>query len=214
MNRVCINDCMAGHRPECEETETHRSCLPREATRGLLCEKCFDSLREALLDAPDIIFHLRNIFGSLSSPSNDGSQKVRREPPAPINLSAFELSESIFELIVGSKIRIQDRPTKVSAKVALAADEKLTMFEIFVNQTDVKQIMPLVKMVKAAKRIFPTEEKEQMTAMPCPECDLRTIYSPPKNFGDSMRVSCSSCGFEVPPDKIAFYAHLAEKEKR
>lgn len=214
VNRVCINECMKGHRAECEETETHKSCQPAEATRGLLCEKCFESLQSALTDAPEIVHHLRNIFGILSSRAKDGSKRTRREPPAPINLSAFELSENIFETIVGIKIKSKDSASHVVSELSKSVDEKLQSFESFVNDAEVKHVLPVIKIVRAAKKLFPMSEVEQKTAMPCPECDLLTIYTPPQSFGDTMKVSCQSCGFEVPPDKIAFYAHLAEKGKK
>lgn len=214
MNRVCINKCMRGHKPDCAETETHRSCNPVEATRGLLCERCFEQLRNALNDAPAVILHLRSIYGSLSAPSSDGSQKTRREPPVPINLSAFEMSEKVYELIVGERIRLQDSPARIVSKMSQVIDTILQTFDDFVNRNSVEHVFGIVRIVRAAKSLFPIEEKIQKTAMPCPECDLRTIYTPPQAFGDSMRVSCEACGFEVPPDKIAFYAHLAEKENR
>lgn len=212
--RNCINECKAGHKPDCNETETHRACQLAEATRGMVCEKCYTQLRDALMDSPDQIFYLRSIYGILRSHSTDGSQKIKKEPPAPFNLSAYELSEDIYKVIVGRPILVHLTPTAVAAQVHNAVDRMLSVYDTVTNQAEVKELSKLIKLIRTARKIYPTEDPIRTTAMPCPECDLKTIYTPPQHLGDVIRVSCTACGFEVPPDKVAFYAHLAEKNRR
>lgn len=212
--RNCINECKSGHLPDCQETETHRACAYAQATNGLLCERCYSQLRDALMESPDQVFYLRSLFGILRSRSADGSQKIKKEPPAPLNLSAYELSEDIFKLIVGYPVPVAMTASATAAKVHENVDRLLTNFHVITNRQDVKLLSKLIKLIRTAKKIYPTEDPIRTTAMPCPQCDLKTIYTPPQHLGDVIRVSCTACGFEVPPDKVAFYAHLAEKGKK
>jgi len=209
--RVCINDCKIGHKPDCETTENHKSCQEVEATRGLVCEKCYNELRDALIQSSDLVYHLRSIYGILRSRSTDGSQKVKKEPPAPFNLSAYELSEDIYKTVTGRTILVNATPAGIAAQVGQESDRLLSIYDTVVNRADVKELSKLIKLIKTGRKIYPLEEEIRVTAMPCPECDLKTIYTPPQHLGDIIKVSCVACGFEVPPDKIAFYAHLAEK---
>lgn len=73
--------------------------------------------------------------------------------------------------------------------------------------------MPLVKLTRLALYRYPMEERARPTLLPCPECDQRTIYQPPAEFGDSLEVKCQNCGFTIPPEKMEFYANLAERER-
>jgi len=208
--RTCINECKTGHAVECEETETHKACLPREATHGYLCDTCYVRLRQALQDTTGVIFHLRSVYGVLGSRTSDGSQRVKREPPAPLNLTAYELSEQIYLVLVGQRIPLAARPTTVGAAVNKITDEHLSVYDVTVNSISVVRLFELVKLVNQALKMFPMSEPVRVTAMPCPECDRRTVYTPPQEFGAEMVVSCSVCGFVVPPDKVAFYAYMAE----
>lgn len=201
--RPCINECKINSKSEIPEY--------REATRGLVCENCYSELRDSLLLAAEIVFHLRSIYGALSGHSSDGSQKIKREPPAPLNLSAFELSENIYRTLVGNKIPISATPASTGAAVSEKTNELLSVYDVVTNQDSVKELSKVIKMVKTARLIYPMHEEIRKTAMPCPECNLLTVYTPPQHLGDVLKVSCEACGFEVPPDKIAFYAHLAEK---
>lgn len=201
--RPCINECKINPKSEIPEY--------REATRGLLCETCYSELRDALSLAPEIVYHLRSIYGALSGHSTDGSQKVKREPPAPLNLSAFELSENIYRTLVGNKIPMKSTPVSVAAAVSEKTNQSLSVYDVIVNLDSVKEMSRVIKMIKTARKVYPLHEEIRKTAMPCPECNLLTVYTPPQHLGDVLKVSCEACGFEVPPDKIAFYAHLAEK---
>jgi len=208
--RTCINNCKTGHATDCEETETHKACLPREATHGFLCDTCYVRLRQALQDTTGVIFHLRSVYGVLNSRTSDGSQRVKREPPAPLNLTAYELSEQIYKTLLGTAIPLCAHPVTVAAAVNKITDEHLSVYDVTVNLKTVEQMFDLVKLVNQALKMFPINEPVRVTAMPCPECDRRTIYTPPGEFGAEMVVSCSVCGFVVPPDKVAFYAYMAE----
>jgi len=208
--RTCINNCKTGHATDCEETETHKACLPREATHGFLCDTCYVRLRQALQDATGVIFHLRSVYGVLGSRTTDGSQRVKREPPAPLNLTAYELSEQIYKTLLGTAIPLCAHPVTVAAAVNKITDEHLSVYDVTVNLKTVEQMFDLVKLVNQALKMFPINEPVRVTAMPCPECDRRTVYTPPGEFGSEMSVSCTVCGFVVPPDKVAFYAHMME----
>jgi predicted RNA-binding Zn-ribbon protein involved in translation (DUF1610 family) len=67
-------------------------------------------------------------------------------------------------------------------------------------------------LLKTAKKSFPTREEKRATALPCPVCNKRTIYVPPQFEGDNLEVVCFDCGFKIPPEKMEFYALLAERE--
>lgn len=59
----CISGCTirSQHETACEDRDTCKGCLPRSAEFGLLCPWCWQTLNGALVDAPGLIRHLREM---------------------------------------------------------------------------------------------------------------------------------------------------------
>lgn len=185
---------------------------PVEANHGYLCSNCYTNLREALQKAPEALQHLREVYVLRRPVELDGSKPQKKEPPAPFNLDAWQIAEEMWQALTGEYIP-SDWNHRVLYSAALdrcqAIHQKL---EEVSNRKEVVYIMPLVKLLRLALYRYPLEEKPRATLLPCPECGQRTIYQPPAEFGDTLEVSCKNCGFSIPPEKMEFYANMAERE--
>ena len=197
-----------------------RSCLkgcqnsegPIEATRGLVCEQCYQSVETALPEVAEVISYLREIYAMQSRGDDDGSQKLRKDPPAPLNLHALDLTQQIFWALFESVPRADWQPWDYLEIAGDEADRLLRHLPGISNTRQIQSLLALPKLIRQAKASFPMEERKRKTALPCPQCNKRTIYTPPQHYEDNLEVVCFDCGFRIPPDKIEFYANLAEKE--
>lgn len=197
-----------------------RSCLkgcqnsegPIEATHGLICERCYSGLEAALIEVPEVISYLREIYAMPAKGADDGSQKVRKDPPAPLNLHALDLTQQIFWALFESVPRADWEPwdyLEIAGEESWRIQRHLSAIS---NTRRVQSLLQLEKLIRQAKASFPMKESKRVTALPCPQCNKRTIYTPPQHYEDNLEVVCFDCGFRIPPDKIEFYANLAEKE--
>lgn len=197
-----------------------RACLkgcqtkegPAEATRGLICEHCYSDIEEALPEVANSIAYLREIYAMPAKGADDGSQKVRKDPPAPLNLHALDLTQMIFWAIFEAQPRADWQPWDYLEIVGAEADRLLKHLPAIANTRQIQSLLPLPKLLRHAEASFPRSEKKRVTALPCPQCNKRTIYTPPQAYQDNLEVVCFDCGFRIPPEKMEFYANLAEKE--
>ena len=142
----------------------------------------------------------------------DGSQRVRKEPPAPLNIHALDLTLQIFWALFEAQPQSNWEPWEY---LDIAQDEALRIqkhLPEIANTRRIVSLLPLAKLVKHALQAYPMEESRRVTALPCPQCNKRTIYTPPQFEGDNLEVVCFDCGFRIPPEKMEFYANLAERE--
>lgn len=183
-----------------------------EATRGVLCESCYESIDKALPQVGPVLFHLREIYSMQSRSDTDGSQKVRRDPPAPLNIHALDLTLQIFWALFEAQPNSNWEPWEY---LEIAQAESLRIqrhLPHIANTRQIMSLMPLPKLLKHTLQAFPMQERSRVTALPCPQCNKRTIYTPPQHEGDNLEVVCFDCGFRIPPEKMEFYANLAERE--
>lgn len=199
---------------------TSRACVnghsqPVEATYGYLCDTCIDNLRWTLQKAPAALRHLREVYtlrrnGSLE----DETQPLKKDPPAPFNLDAFQLAEDIWLSLTGKYIPATTNHTQMYSMAYNKCQDIHTGLDAAVNKKEIIYLLPIIKLLREALYRYPLEEKPRVTLLPCPECNLKTVYTPPQAFEDQLQVKCHSCGFTIPPEKMEFYAHLAEMEQR
>lgn len=185
---------------------------PIEATRGVICENCYSSLEKALTEVGPIIFHLREVYAMQSKGDQDGSQKVRRNPPAPLNLHALDLTLQIFWALFEAQPTSNWEPWDYLEIAEEEAQRIQKHLPELANTRRIVSLLPLAKLLKHSLQAFPMQESSRVTALPCPQCNKRTIYTPPQHQGDNLEVVCFDCGFRIPPEKMEFYANLAERE--
>lgn len=183
-----------------------------EANNGFLCNNCFSNLRWALQKAPEALQHLREVYVMRPAIQNDGSKPIKRDPPAPFNLDAWQIAEEMFEAIDDRYIPLDWTPLQVYGYAEEKCQYIHQHMERLVNTKEVIFVMPLIKLTRLALHRYPLEEKPRMTLLRCPECSQRTIYQPPAEYGDPLEVKCHNCGFTIPPEKMEFYANMAERE--
>jgi predicted RNA-binding Zn-ribbon protein involved in translation (DUF1610 family) len=197
--RACIKGC--------ENSEG-----PIEATRGVICESCFSALEKALDEVGPVLFHLREIYAMQSRGDQDGSQKVRRDPPAPLNLHALDLTLQIFWALFEAQPTSNWEPWDYLEIAQEEAQRIQKHLPELANTRRIVSLLPLAKLLKHSLQAYPMQEATRVTALPCPQCNKRTIYTPPQSHGDNLEVVCFDCGFRIPPEKMEFYANLAERE--
>lgn len=195
--------CFAG----CETKEG-----PVEATRGVLCERCYENIDKALPEVGAVLYHLREVMVMQSKGQNDGSQRTMKDPPAPLNLHALDLALQIFWSLFEYQPKVGWEPweyLELAEAEAIIIQRNLPSMS---NQRRIVSLIPLPRLIRHAKQQFPMQEQTRKTALPCPQCNKRTIYMPPQAVGDNLEVVCFDCGFRIPPEKMEFYANLAERE--
>lgn len=186
---------------------------PVEANNGYLCDNCFSSLRDALQRAPEALGHLREVYVLRSPVELEGAKPQKKDPPAPFNLDAFQIAEEMWQAITGEYIPTPWNHIQVRTAAFDECQKLHNDIDRVANTKEVAYLMPLVKLTRTALYRYPIEEKPRATLLPCPQCNHRTIYQPPTDYGDTLEVSCQNCGFTIPPEKMEFYANLAERER-
>ena len=186
---------------------------PVEANNGFLCSNCYNHLRWALQKAPEALQHLREVYVMRSPIEIDGAKPQKKEPPAPFNLDAWQIAEDMWQAITGKYIPVSWNHIVLYGQAFAECQELHQKLDEVVNRKEVIYLMPLVKLTRTALYRYPLEELPRSTLLPCPQCNQRTIYQPPREFGDTLEVSCQNCGFTIPPEKVEFYANLAERER-
>lgn len=186
---------------------------PVEANNGYLCANCYGNLRWALDKAPAALSHLREVYVLRSPVELEGSKPQKKEPPAPFNLDAWQLAESMWMSLTDNYIPLEWGHSKVFEEAQALCHDLGAKLDEVANTKKVIYMMPLYKLTRTALYRYPLEEKPRSTLLPCPECNQRTVYQPPAEFGSELEVSCKNCGFTIPPEKMEFYANLAERER-
>lgn len=198
---------------------TARACVnghktPVEAHHGFLCDDCMGILRWTLQKAPGALQHLREVYVlRRTADLEDDARPLKKDPPAPFNLDAFQLAEDMWIALTGDYIPTTMNHVQLYTEAYNRCQDIHANIQAVVNKKEVIYLLPLIKLLRTALYRYPLEEKPRATLLPCPECDLKTIYTPPQAFEDDLEVKCHSCGFTIPPEKMEFYASLAEQER-
>lgn len=186
---------------------------PVEASHGYLCANCYEGLRWALSKAPAALEHLREVYVLRAPLDLEGAKPQKKDPPAPFNLDAWQLAEDIWQSLTENYIPIDWDHHRVHQEALDKCQDLGARLDEVSNRKEVIYLMPIIKLTRTALYRYPIEEKARSTLLRCPECNQRTIYQPPVNYGDTLEVSCKNCGFTIPPEKMEFYANLAEREQ-
>jgi predicted RNA-binding Zn-ribbon protein involved in translation (DUF1610 family) len=115
--------------------------------------------------------------------------------------------------LTGNYIPLEWTHSKVFEEAQALCHELGAKLDEVTNTKNVIYLLPLYKLTRTALYRYPLEEKPRATLLPCPQCNQRTVYQPPNEFGDTLEVNCQNCGFTIPPEKMEFYANLAERER-
>lgn len=198
--RFCVSGCLS-------QGETV------EANNGYLCANCYANLRWALDKAPAALGHLREVYVLRSPIQIEGAKPQKKDPPAPFNLDAWQLAESMWMALTDNYIPVSWDHNRALDEAQAKCHELASKLDEVVNDKKVIYLLPLYKLTRTALYRYPIEEKPRATLLPCPECNQRTVYQPPAEFGQELEVSCQNCGFTIPPEKMEFYANLAERER-
>ena len=199
---------------------TNRACVnshkkPVEANEGYLCYDCLDNLRWSLQKAPEALQHLREVYTlRRTADLEDETRPLKKDPPAPFNLDAFQLAEDIWIALTGDYIPTGTNHRQMYTMAYNKCQDKHAGLQAVVNKKEVIYLLPIIKLTRQALYKYPLEEKARATLLPCPECDQKTIYTPPQAFEDDLEIKCHACGFTIPPEKMEFYASLAEMERQ
>ena len=183
-----------------------------EANHGYLCSNCYDNLRWALQKAPMVLQHLREVYVLRPPIDLDGSKPLKKDPPAPFNLDAWQIAEEMWQALTEQYIPLDWNHLVLYSEAWSKCQDLHQKLDEISNKKEIIYLMPLVKLTKLGLYRYPLEEKPRSTLLPCPECNQRTIYQPPMEFGENLEVKCQNCGFKIPPEKMEFYARLAERE--
>lgn len=196
--RACLNQCQ---NPEGFAPATH----------GFVCQRCYEGIETALPKVPAMLMHLREIY-TMHTRNLDGAQRIKKDPPAPFNLHAWDFAEQLFYALTENTMRSSYTVTEVLEIAQGETNRLLRNLPTIANTRHVQSLLKLPKLTRQIEMTFPMREARRATALPCPQCNKRTIYTPPQHYGDNLEVVCFDCGFRIPPEKIEFYARLAEKE--
>jgi ribosomal protein S27E len=183
-----------------------------EANHGFVCAQCYSNLRTALQTAPGVLQHLREVYVLRSPIQIEGTKPQKKDPPAPFNLDAWQLAEDIWQSLTDQYIPVSWNHLELYTQAKSKCQEIHSQFDTVVNRKEVIYLLPIIKLVRTASYRYPLEEKPRSTLLRCPECQQRTVYQPPQAYGDELEVKCHNCGFAIPPEKMEFYANLAERE--
>lgn len=198
--RACINLCTSQGEP-------------REANNGYLCSGCYSDLRKALQDLPAALEHLREVYVLRRPIELDATKPQKKDPPAPFNLDAFQLAEDLWIALTGGYIPTTWNHLKVYAEAQDRCQDIHQHLDAVVNEKSVVYLLPVIKLLRTALYRYPLEEKSRATLLPCPNCNQKTVYSPPGHYGADLEIKCHVCEFKIPPEKMEFYAHLAERAR-
>jgi predicted RNA-binding Zn-ribbon protein involved in translation (DUF1610 family) len=196
--RACIS--------QCKDAEGYV-----RADRGFVCQSCYESVQNALPKVPALLMHLREVYTMQSKP-DEGIRRTKKDPPAPFNIFAWDLSEQMFYALTESQIRVGYDADQLREIVHSEVTRIMRHLPAVANSRHIQSLLALPRLTKQAEKAFPMQEQRRTTALPCPNCNKRTIYTPPQAQGDNLEVVCFDCGFRIPPEKVEFYARLAEKE--
>jgi predicted RNA-binding Zn-ribbon protein involved in translation (DUF1610 family) len=197
--RVCISGCKSDEGPI-------------EATRGLICEACYERIDQTLPKVGAVLGHLREVYAMASRGEQDGSQRIKKDPPAPLNVHALDLTQNIFYALFEAQPRATWEPWEYLEIADAEAKRIQAHLPGIANSRKVQSLINLPRFIRQALNSYPMQEQPRKTLLPCPNCNKRTIYAPPQHLGDNVEVMCFDCGFRIPPEKMEFYANLAERE--
>lgn len=208
-------------------------CLPQPATRGLLCESCFERLHAALDVAEDLITHMRSVE---RGPQPVGPKVHTKPGPRVIIPASWLEADATWEALHDLAFRcdplgyLDVRPGGTTAygfgsrdsiehvrdRVALAVD-LVRAADVHLNDQTALLGIAFYRRAQTALHRYPLAEQARAVAYArCRECGHMTLERrPPLEYLDPITVRCTNpaCGAVFDPaivevDLAAFRAEV------
>ncbi len=202
-------------------------CLPQPATRGLVCESCWERLQAALDLVPDLVPHMRSIE---RGPVPDGPSVQTSKPGSKVILpvswiEADEVWASLrdvafrldpLELLsvrpggtTANGFGSRDSIEHVTDRVQLAVDiVRASGDDVVRRDTTAQLAIAFYRRAQRAMRAFPFEEEAHPVAYAtCRDCGNRTLERrPPLDHLDPITVRCihPDCGAVFHPALVEY----------
>jgi hypothetical protein len=177
------------HLPTCND-DTCGGCWPCPATRGYLCEDCWDRVDQALATADRLRIHLTGVDRAIQRDLH-GTRTLG--PRLPLSTVALDL-----DAIASWQQHYRD-----------------DLLHWVSTQHGAEQAIRFARAVHTAAKAHPLEEKpHRLPRTRCPRCNRLTLaWQPPDHFLDLVHIRCldTECAFEC--DQASFEA-IADIEQR
>lgn len=92
--RPCVRGC------EKQKATDDQPPLLMGALHGHYCDRCYYRTDKALSMAAPIVEHILGLVSGLHSKVNDGSQRLKKDPPLPMNIDAFNDANETYGRLV------------------------------------------------------------------------------------------------------------------
>ncbi len=188
-----VRACTVGdlHLETCMDDEC-TGCQPRRASRGYLCQHCFEKLEEALRLTVTLIEHLRSATVGRAPAEDRVSASMKWTLPGPEEWrAADELVEALGAPPIPSTATAAQSRAAAAEAVALWSDP----------ERSVSTILGAVRAVEYIRRFqtiyhrWPDSEAERDVPMRCHNCSSRgLVRKSPVEYLDDIEVVCLKCG--------------------
>lgn len=217
----CARGCVVArrHATDCEDTETCRGCLPRDAEFGLLCYGCHMRLMDMLTTAPGQVALLETVkAATLAHPFKEDHERGGGEDdgaPTPFDLAVHDTIVAIGDVLSAwVEMLCED--------YAMAGPERFTVYsgstwlraqharlEACPGIGDLWQ--ELADVMAQAHALAPwREEQTRIKGVPCPECHRTRLVL----FGGDEDLTCLTCNARVSPGRYAIWSRDYVRQQR
>lgn len=111
---ACLTGCTSfgAHKPGCDEEEC-RGCVPREASEGGLCGRCWGNLQRDIRTAPSIVDWIREHV----EPSSQWGERINSgdvDAPAPLSVTAVADADELHACLASWALLIlEEHPARL-----------------------------------------------------------------------------------------------------
>lgn len=245
--RTCASGCtkLGVHLPSCDGPETGdggcRGCMPREATDGRLCGRCWGNLQRDVRTAPSIVDWIREHV----EPSSQWGERVNSreiDAPAPLAVTAVDDADGLHACLASWALLILEEHPAGLVGIRPKGQRRLhdgTVVGILEGSTATGSVCRFIdthlewatdqgwvgEMVSEVGNTVRTllaryPQAERARHMPqafCPACGRSSmVYFPPTWVGAEVVVQCehASCGERVPEDRYGHFMRLVEQQRK
>jgi hypothetical protein len=229
----CASGCRTrdAHRAECGD-DTCRGCLPRPATRGVLCDPCWMHLAADLAAVPDLMDHLAEtarleIAASAkpltTDPVHRGDAAHQTVLPA-----AYLAADELWSLVTSwAQVVLEEHPADLRCPNARPWRGDVVAWMLphldWIGRQDWAADMrrEIARDVRTLRARWPmAQDAEPDRPVPdvrCPRCDVVALrYYPPSVYRQPFAVACTECGrmfAEAEWDSFVFHTLRSEGRK-
>lgn len=249
MSLFCVTESMPGrtcvfygeHLSSCNELETCKGCVPRQAEQGLLCRGCFTRYESALTTAPttedpfsivDLIVHLRSIEKGPQSVDGIRTSTVA-QPTTP---ASWQEADELWRALVEIAVTYADHthlPYPVWVPNFMGFSRTATLDDVarqvrelaawitvdtpntIRNQTGAELAVLFYRAVQRSLHRYPMQDRAERKPIRCDHCQQFTIWKrPPLEYLDDIDYVCvnPACGRVYEPSRAGFDMLLLAEE--